>query len=278
MWRVPCWQLLGCVLRLFCGEQGCDLRSRCLLAATKPFAWELLDKPERHHDPSPSAGLTQSAVRLISRRSEKAACRMDKELVLQPSRVTRGTNPPQQMLAAAVGAENGGKCCSPLDQISLRRAVATHPADREQPEWPPHPDRVFMALAATHLNRRRCSERAALDWLSEQEPQLCMSRPLKRNTVTAFVPVNDVAVPRLSAGRTPSVEQVRPVWAFYQKNDHASPGAFPLRFQTIRCATGVVDCPAAPEQLEALARLCAKVPMSVTPPRSCRCGWKKVHA
>ena len=30
-------------------------------------------------------------------------------------------------------------------------AVATDPANREQAEWPPHPARVFMALAAAHF-------------------------------------------------------------------------------------------------------------------------------
>jgi hypothetical protein len=30
-------------------------------------------------------------------------------------------------------------------------AMATHTSDRQQAEWPPHPDRVFMALAAAHF-------------------------------------------------------------------------------------------------------------------------------
>ena len=30
-------------------------------------------------------------------------------------------------------------------------AVATDAANREQAEWPPHPARVFMALAAAHF-------------------------------------------------------------------------------------------------------------------------------
>ena len=31
------------------------------------------------------------------------------------------------------------------------RCVATHVSNRERPEWPPHPGRVFMALAAAHF-------------------------------------------------------------------------------------------------------------------------------
>ena len=48
-------------------------------------------------------------------------------------------------------------------------SMATHPADRERSEWPPHPDRVFMALAASHFETDGGDgERAALRWLEEQ--------------------------------------------------------------------------------------------------------------
>ena len=30
-------------------------------------------------------------------------------------------------------------------------AVATDPSSRQKPEWPPHPARVYMALAAAHF-------------------------------------------------------------------------------------------------------------------------------
>ena len=39
-------------------------------------------------------------------------------------------------------------------------AMATHPADRLRPEWPPHPDRVFMALTAAHFENRRRTPRS----------------------------------------------------------------------------------------------------------------------
>ena len=29
--------------------------------------------------------------------------------------------------------------------------MASDSADRNRPEWPPHPDRIFMALAAAHF-------------------------------------------------------------------------------------------------------------------------------
>ena len=46
------------------------------------------------------------------------------------------------------------------------RAMATHPADRQRAEWPVHPDRAFMGLAAAHFETGAdAGERAALEWL-----------------------------------------------------------------------------------------------------------------
>jgi CRISPR-associated protein Csb2 len=75
--------------------------------------------------------------------------------------------------------------------------MAAHPADRESPEWPPHPDRVFMALAAAHFEcDGGAEERAALEWLEEQGPPMVVaSGACERRTVTTFVPVNDSASP-----------------------------------------------------------------------------------
>ena len=75
--------------------------------------------------------------------------------------------------------------------------MAAHPADREVAEWPPHPDRVFMALAAAHFESD-CDgeERAALEWLEQQGPPgIVASTACARRTMTTFVPVNDSASP-----------------------------------------------------------------------------------
>lgn len=76
-------------------------------------------------------------------------------------------------------------------------AMATHPADREIPEWPPHPDRVFMALAAAYFEADEDdAERDALTWLEGQPPPQVIATPEhRRQTVTAFVPVNDSSSP-----------------------------------------------------------------------------------
>jgi CRISPR-associated protein Csb2 len=88
-------------------------------------------------------------------------------------------------------------------------AMATHPADRERPEWPPHPDRVFMALAAAHFETGGGPDGyAALKLLSSSRtsPALSASGYSPRQTVTTFVPVNDDSSPisKKGAAMTPS--------------------------------------------------------------------------
>jgi CRISPR-associated protein Csb2 len=82
-------------------------------------------------------------------------------------------------------------------------AVATDPASRERPEWPPHPARVFMALAAAHFEthdspENKRAERDALEWLAALDPpSLALSAQASaefrspRETLTVYVPVND---------------------------------------------------------------------------------------
>src|SRR4051794_33462270 len=83
------------------------------------------------------------------------------------------------------------------------RAVATARADRDAPEWPPHPGRLFSALAAAAFEcfsddagSLEPDFRTALEWLeSLQPPSLSVSDADERVTVPVFVPVNDNAVP-----------------------------------------------------------------------------------
>lgn len=76
-------------------------------------------------------------------------------------------------------------------------AVATDASNRERAEWPPHPARVFMALAAAHFETGEdAAERAALEWLEEQgPPAMRASEVLRREVVKCYVPVNDKAGP-----------------------------------------------------------------------------------
>ena len=76
-------------------------------------------------------------------------------------------------------------------------AVATNVSGREQAEWPPHPARVFMAMAAAHFETGQDpAERATLEWLEKQgAPALNASQAYRRDVVSHYVPVNDKAGP-----------------------------------------------------------------------------------
>lgn len=76
--------------------------------------------------------------------------------------------------------------------------VAAAPDDRDQVEWPPHPGRVFMALAAAYFQTGAApEERAALLWLEALRAAPVVSAPeaIQRSVVTHYVPVNDKAGP-----------------------------------------------------------------------------------
>lgn len=78
------------------------------------------------------------------------------------------------------------------------RCVATDPASRKHAEWPPHPGRVFMALAAAHFETgKERAEAEALRWLETLgDPELGLPDFFsRREVVDCYVPVNDVAGP-----------------------------------------------------------------------------------
>lgn len=83
--------------------------------------------------------------------------------------------------------------------ISLRfpteRYVAASMTRRDEVEWPPHPARLMLGLlAAHHLGAVLPEERAALQWLCEQEPPVVLLPPhehcVKQNMKGVFVPQN----------------------------------------------------------------------------------------
>lgn len=77
------------------------------------------------------------------------------------------------------------------------RYVATSFDDRTDPEWPPHPARLFSALVATaheHVDLT-AQAREALRWLEEQGPPHIQASPAEpRAVVTMYVPGNTTRV------------------------------------------------------------------------------------
>ncbi len=77
-------------------------------------------------------------------------------------------------------------------------SVAAEPDSYERAEWPPHPGRVFMALAAAHfVTGGDPAERAALEWLEalEDAPAIRAGEHHERAVVIQYVPVDDKAGP-----------------------------------------------------------------------------------
>ncbi|MCC6649365.1 MAG: type I-U CRISPR-associated protein Cas5/Cas6 [Polyangiaceae bacterium] len=100
------------------------------------------------------------------------------------------------------------------------RYVATSYSDRRRAEWPPHPARLFSALAATHLadEAPAPTERAALEWLQALDaPELAVSDASERDTVTVFVPVNDGYVLKNFDGQSGKLEGARAAAALGDK-------------------------------------------------------------
>ena len=87
-------------------------------------------------------------------------------------------------------------------------ALATHPSSREKSEWPPHPDRVFMALAAAYFETGEDAEESvALEWLESQSaPALHASPSFERESVETYVPVNDTEIFR---GKTDNAKKLQ---------------------------------------------------------------------
>ena len=81
--------------------------------------------------------------------------------------------------------------------------AAADGARKEEAEWPPHPDRVFMALAAAWFETgEELSEGEALRWLETLgPPAIAASDYRARSTVVSYVPVNDSRVSRRAPAR-----------------------------------------------------------------------------
>ena len=76
--------------------------------------------------------------------------------------------------------------------------AAADGARKERAEWPPHPDRVFMALAAAWFETGEDpAEGAALRWLEAlPPPAIAASEAASRASTVSYVPVNDVLTQR----------------------------------------------------------------------------------
>jgi CRISPR-associated protein Csb2 len=80
------------------------------------------------------------------------------------------------------------------------RYTATAVDDRDRPEWPPHPIRLFSALVAAWAEGGKDeTQKQALQWLERQPPPaLTFGDCYHAETRTSYVPVNDRSDPTVS--------------------------------------------------------------------------------
>jgi len=109
-------------------------------------------------------------------------------------------------------------------------AVATDTGNRHRAEWPPHPGRVFMAMAAAYFETQPTpneanavatweAEGAALRWLEQQgAPHIQAPDADRRDVLDVYVPPNDMGpskitvVPMFRSNRQPrTFPKVRPI-------------------------------------------------------------------
>jgi CRISPR-associated protein Csb2 len=92
-------------------------------------------------------------------------------------------------------------------ELLMRRAVMARWDSREEPEWPPHPDRVFMALvAAWGENGEDTAGLAVLEWLEKLSEHALPALRVPdgasfRTQFTSYVPVNDDHSPISKKGK-----------------------------------------------------------------------------
>lgn len=102
------------------------------------------------------------------------------------------------------------------------RYTATQFNDRSEPEWPPHPARLYSAMVAAWADSEEPDpdERAALRWLENQgAPAIHCGEDHRRTIVTHFVPVNDATALTRDVSRTyASMESARQALAEAQQS------------------------------------------------------------
>lgn len=101
------------------------------------------------------------------------------------------------------------------------RCVATRVDVRKEPEWPPHPGRLYMALAAGYFETdgtddQKAAQHRALEWLASlPAPRIYCREATERSPVTIYVPVNDAPQPNKAMLQSaPGMSRLRQSRAF----------------------------------------------------------------
>lgn len=143
----------------------------------------------------------------------------------------------------------------------MERAVASSHADYSEPEWPPHPDRLFQALVAARSALESPEDDArgeleALRWLESQAPPLLYaSDAAPRGVVTVYVPVNDLSAPRVRQGAAISRSTLESGLALLPEHRLRQPRHFPASVPQVDTVVFRWDADPPAAVVGALARL-----------------------
>ena len=194
-----------------------DLRSRCHLFAESEPTWKLIDRPGT--PPTEFALSPDAALQLLADAIDaaaKAGLPWEDRIELTPSPELVELVLRSQEISES--GERGGQlmfalCLRYLNGWSM---AAADGARKELAEWPPHPDRAFMALAAAWFETGVNGEEGeALRWLeSLPPPAVAASDASQRSVAVSYVPVNDSYV-----GKVPSETTLSKLGDFKKKHD-----------------------------------------------------------
>jgi len=155
-----------------------------------------------------------------------------------------------------------------VEMLMGRYVAKDYFGGHHEPEWPPHPDRLFSALAAAYFE---CNlgevEREALEWLETLTPPCIVADPAtlgaeptcRRHVVTTHVPVNDVTLPSRSR-KGYSDKQAKQAFALLPTHRSRKARTFPTVVPVRPVLAFVwhgVECP--PERFDALQRIAREV-------------------
>lgn len=134
-------------------------------------------------------------------------------------------------------------------ELLTGRYVAASVSAREGAEWPPHPGRVFMAMASACFEMGEVEgEVAALQWLEAlPPPRVQASQACERSPVSVYVPVND----KVTASK--SLLQSAPGLS-RSKQERAFPTSIPEDNNVFLVWDNVSGCE---EHLPAIQQICA---------------------
>ena len=132
---------------------------------------------------------------------------------------------------------------------------------KERAEWPPHPDRIFMALAAAWFESgENPAEGDVLRWMEGlSPPAIAASAACLREPVVSYVPVNDDGHRKASNTKTALAKLKKKGLAYLPEHRARQPRGFPIAIPTNPAVYIIWGDAELKDYVDVLEGLCAKV-------------------